>query len=123
MTNSTQQRVFSVARQVLAIISVAMGVITASVNTLHLPAAVSAVLVVAGGVILAVEHFVADPSTGTLTTTTTVATKPTTTTVQVAPQPVPTLAGNAGAPTTVPVVAAPAPTTIPVVPVAPPPPA
>lgn len=59
------QSVTSVARQVLAIISVAMGVVTASVTSLHLPTAVSSILVVVGGVLLAIEHYVADPSTGT----------------------------------------------------------
>jgi hypothetical protein len=106
MTNSTQQRVFAVIRQVLAIISIAMGVITASVTQLHLPPAVSSVLVVAGGVILAVEHYVADNSTGTLVSTTTTAVQPVHSVVQVQPQPVPAVPGNAGAPTTIPVIPA-----------------
>jgi hypothetical protein len=58
------QSIASIARQVLAIAGIAMGVVTASVTTLHLPTAVSSILVVAGGVILAIEHYVADPSTG-----------------------------------------------------------
>lgn len=61
----TVQSIASIARQVLAVAGIAMGVITASVTQLHLPTAVSSILVVAGGVILAIEHYVADPSTGT----------------------------------------------------------
>jgi hypothetical protein len=52
MTQNTQQRVFSVARQVLAVASAVMGVLTASVSQLHLPPEVSSVLVIAGGPIL-----------------------------------------------------------------------
>jgi hypothetical protein len=107
MTDDTQQRLFSILRQLLAIAGVVMGVLTASVNTLHLPAPVSAVLVVAGGIILAIEHFVADPSTGTATvTTTTPSVAPVKQVVQVAPSPVPSTFGNAGAPTSVPVIPA-----------------
>jgi hypothetical protein len=62
---STPQAIASVARQVLAIAGIVMGVITASVTSLHLPSAVSSILVVAGSVILAIEHYVSDPSTGT----------------------------------------------------------
>jgi hypothetical protein len=65
---STQQ-ISSIARQVLAIIGIVMGVLTASVTQLHLPPAVSTVLVTAGAVILAIEHYLSDPSTGTPTTT------------------------------------------------------
>lgn len=74
MTNDTQQRVFSIARQILALAGVVMGVLTASVTSLHLPPSVSAVLTVGGALILAIEHFVADPSTGTPVATTTVTT-------------------------------------------------
>ena len=62
---NSQQSISSVARQVLAIIGIIMGVVTASVTQLHLPTAVSSILVVVGGVILAIEHYVSDPSTGT----------------------------------------------------------
>lgn len=60
----TNQSVASIARQVLAIAGIVMGVITSSVTSLHLPTAVSSILVVAGSVILAIEHYVGDPSTG-----------------------------------------------------------
>jgi len=59
------QQISAIARQVLAIIGIVMGVVTASVTQLHLPTAVSSILVVAGSVILAIEHYVGDPSTGT----------------------------------------------------------
>lgn len=61
----TLQSLSSILRQVLAILAVVFGVLTASVSALHLPVAVSTVLTVAGAVILAVEHYVSDPSTGT----------------------------------------------------------
>ena len=61
----TSQQIASIARQVLAIAGIVMGVLTASVTQLHLPTAVSSILVVAGAVILAIEHYVSDPSTGT----------------------------------------------------------
>jgi hypothetical protein len=60
----TIQSISSIARQVLAIAGIVMGVVTASVTQLHLPTAVSSILVVAGSVILAIEHYVGDPSTG-----------------------------------------------------------
>lgn len=64
MTLNTQS--FSaIARQVLAILGIVFGVLTQSVSQLHLPTAVSSILLVAGSVILAVEHYVGDPSTGT----------------------------------------------------------
>ena len=62
------QSISSVARQVLAIAGIVMGVLTASVTQLHLPTAVSSILVVGGSIILAIEHYVGDPSTGTTTT-------------------------------------------------------
>jgi hypothetical protein len=63
----TTQQIASIARQVLAVAAVVMGAITASVPSLHLPVAVSSVLAAIGGIILAVEHYVSDPSTGTAT--------------------------------------------------------
>ena len=68
------QQIASIGRQVLAIAGIVMGVVTASVPALHLPPAVSSILVVVGGVILALEHYLSDPSTGTPTTTTTTST-------------------------------------------------
>lgn len=59
------QQVAAVARQVLAILGIVFGVLTQSVGSLHLPPAISSILLTAGAVILAVEHYVGDPSTGT----------------------------------------------------------
>jgi hypothetical protein len=60
----TVQSIASIARQFLAVVSIVMGVVTASVSSLHLPVAVSTALTIAGSVILAIEHYVSDPSTG-----------------------------------------------------------
>lgn len=59
------QRLASIARQVVAVVASVFGILTASVSTLHLPVALSAILTAAGPVILAIEHYVGDPSTGT----------------------------------------------------------
>lgn len=64
MTVNTQSAA-AIGRQILAILGIIFGVLTQSVTQLHLPTAVSSILLVAGSVILAVEHFVGDPSTGT----------------------------------------------------------
>lgn len=64
MTVINTQRLSAVVRQILAILSITFGVLTQSVTTLHLPASLSAILLVAGSVILAIEHYVSDPSTG-----------------------------------------------------------
>jgi hypothetical protein len=61
------QQLGSILRQVLAVAAVVMGALTSTLSGIHLPPAVSAVLAAAGGVILAVEHYVSDPSTGTST--------------------------------------------------------
>jgi hypothetical protein len=61
----TSQSLASVLRQVLALIGIIMGVLTQSLSSLHLPVAVSTALTVAGAVILAIEQYVGDPSTGT----------------------------------------------------------
>ena len=61
----TKQSFASIIRQVLAVLGIIFGVLTQSVTTLHLPVAVSAWMGVGGAVILAIEHYVADPSTGT----------------------------------------------------------
>lgn len=58
------QRLSSVLRQVIAVLVTVYGVLTACVSALHLPVAVSTVLVAAGPLILALEHYVSDPSTG-----------------------------------------------------------
>ena len=62
------QQLSSIARQFLAIIGIIFGVLTQSVTSLHLPIAVSTTLTITGAVILAIEHYVSDPSTGTTTT-------------------------------------------------------
>jgi hypothetical protein len=62
------QQLSSIARQGLAILGIVFGVLTQSVTSLHLPAAVSSILVIAGSVILAIEHYVGDPSTGSTPT-------------------------------------------------------
>lgn len=59
------QRVGSLLRQGLAIAGIVFGVLTQSLGSLHLPVAVSSILTVGGAVLLAIEHYVSDPSTGT----------------------------------------------------------
>jgi hypothetical protein len=66
----TAQSIASVARQVLALLGIVFGVLTQSLSTLHLPVAVSTALTVGGALILAIEQYVGDPSTGNPTTTT-----------------------------------------------------
>ena len=60
----TVQSIASIARQVVAIAAVAMGAVTAALPSLGLPSDVSSVLIAAGGAIVAIEHYVSDPSTG-----------------------------------------------------------
>ncbi len=62
MTISVQQ-VASFVRQVAAIASVVVG----AIEQIPLPPTVRPVLIGIGGVVLAVEHYVSDPSTGTPT--------------------------------------------------------
>jgi hypothetical protein len=61
----TSQQIASIGRQLLAVLGIVFGILTASVGALHLPVVVSAWMGVAGAVILAIEHYVSDPSTGT----------------------------------------------------------
>ena len=63
MTVNTQ-RFGSIARQGLAVLGIVFGVLTQSDSALHLPPVVSAWLGVGGVAILAIEHYVGDPSTG-----------------------------------------------------------
>jgi hypothetical protein len=63
----TTQQISSLGRQVLAILGIVFGVLTQSVGSLHLPVAISSILTIGGAVILAVEHYLSDPSTGTPT--------------------------------------------------------
>jgi hypothetical protein len=114
----TTQSVASVVRQVLAVLVSVYGVLTASVTALHLPPAVSTALVAFGPVLLSIEHFVADPSTGTATAA--VDSVPELKKLlaeaeaklkSLEPTPVvaPSVPGNAGSPVSVPVVPAPPP--------------
>jgi hypothetical protein len=64
MTINTQ-RLGSFFRQALAVLGIVFGVLTQSVQGLHLPVAVSSIITIGGAVILAIEHYVSDPSTGT----------------------------------------------------------
>lgn len=59
------QSLASIARQVVAVVATVFGILTASVSALHLPVSVSAILTATGPVILALEHYLGDPSTGT----------------------------------------------------------
>lgn len=65
----TVQSVSSIVRQVLAVLVSIYGVLTAVVPSLHLPVAVSTALTAFGPVMLLLEHYLSDPSTGTPTTT------------------------------------------------------
>lgn len=58
------QRVAAIVRQVVAIAALIIGPLTAAVSSMKLPPAVSAVITSAGVIILAIEHFVSDPTTG-----------------------------------------------------------
>lgn len=75
------QRFWAVVRQLAAFASIVLGAIPQT----GLPTSVRVPLVAFGGVLTAIEHFVADPSTGTTppTTTTTTTTTPPTSTVKV----------------------------------------
>lgn len=67
MTINTQ-RLGSFFRQTLAVLGIVFGVLTQSVQGLHLPVAVSSIITIGGAVILAIEHYVSDPSTGSTST-------------------------------------------------------
>lgn len=92
------QSTISVLRQIGAILVSVYGVLTSTVHPLHLPVAVSSVLVAFGPAILLLEHYLGDPSTGSSTTTTPVAQKQTAPVpvqlVQQVPVPVPVSAGT-----------------------------
>ena len=67
MTINTQ-RVSSVVRQVLAIAAIVIAAISTASTSIHLPPIGSAILGIVGTAILAIEHYVSDPSTGTPST-------------------------------------------------------
>jgi hypothetical protein len=99
----TKQSLASVARQVLAILGVTFGILTQSIGGMHLPVAISSIITIGGAVLIAIEHYVGDPSTGTLTTGTPAGPVP------VAPVPQPVYVAPAPPPT--PVYVAPTPPT------------
>jgi hypothetical protein len=70
----TVQSVASIARQVVAVLALVFGALTQALASIKLPPAASVVMGVFGTVILGLEHYLGDPSTGTppvVTTTTT----------------------------------------------------
>ena len=67
--NVTVQSISSIFRQFLAILGIIFGILTQSVGALHLPTVASAWLGVGGVIVLAIEHYVSAPSTGTTATT------------------------------------------------------
>jgi hypothetical protein len=64
------QRFWAVTRQVLSVAAIVMGALTQALSSIKLPIGVSSVLVAVGGIVLAIEHYVADPSTGSTSVTT-----------------------------------------------------
>jgi hypothetical protein len=58
------QRTASVLRQVLAVLALVFGALTQAVATIKIPPAASVVMGIFGTVILGLEHYVSDPSTG-----------------------------------------------------------
>jgi hypothetical protein len=66
-TTVTQQSFWSILRQVLAIVSLVFAALTQALQSIKLSPAASVVLGVFGTVILGLEHYVADPSTGSPT--------------------------------------------------------
>ena len=59
------QRIASIARQAVAVIATVFGILTATVSTLHLPLPLSTILTATGPVIIALEHYLSDPTSGT----------------------------------------------------------
>jgi hypothetical protein len=112
--NATVQSISSIVRQAVAILAFIFGIITQAVSSIHLPTAISGVMAAVGAGILAVEHYVADPSTGS--------TAATTTPVPVSTPPVPAAPVQTVLPVAPPAVVVPAAPTAVQVPVSPPPP-
>ena len=75
MTINTQ-RIGSLVRQLLALLGLVTAIVTQSDSSLHLPVAVSTAIALVSGILLSIEHYVSDPSTGTPTTVATPATTP-----------------------------------------------
>ena len=63
------QQIASIARQVAAVAAVVMGILTQALSGIKLPTAISTAMTIAGAAILAIEHYVGDPSTGLPTLT------------------------------------------------------
>ena len=57
----------AVARQVLAYLGIVFGVLTQSVSSMHLPTAVSTAIITVSGILVGIQHYVANPTTGTPT--------------------------------------------------------
>jgi len=66
----TKQSAASIIRQILAIAAIVVAAVSTSANSIHLPPIGSAILGLAGTIIIGIEHYVGDPSTGTPTTPT-----------------------------------------------------
>lgn len=58
------QQIAALARQVIAVLALVFGILTQALSAIHLPPAISATMAALGGGILAVEHYLSDPSTG-----------------------------------------------------------
>ena len=67
----TVQSVTSIARQVLAVLALVFAALTQALASIKLSPAASVVMGVFGTVILGLEHYLGDPSTGTPPVTTT----------------------------------------------------
>ena len=55
----------AVLRQVLAYLGIIFGILIQSVPSLHLPVAVSTAILTVSGILVSVQHYVANPTTGT----------------------------------------------------------
>ena len=64
----TKQSLSSITRQVLAVAVTVYTVIATNTGSLHLPVALSSILTAIGPIVIAIEHYVGDPSTGTPST-------------------------------------------------------
>lgn len=64
----TNQATASIVRQIGAVCGIVAAALTQSVSAIHMPASFSITLGSISGLLLAVEHYVGDPSTGTTPT-------------------------------------------------------
>lgn len=65
-TAPTKQSLAAVIRQILAIAALIMGPLTQALPSLHLPTLESAAITLFGGILLSIEHYVGDLSTGNM---------------------------------------------------------